>query len=416
MNEDSADDLHVLVVNDYCYVQGGASRVAVDEAVGLARAGVNVTFVGAVGPICAELESAGLKVINLNQAQLSGFRLIPGATIQALWNKTAFDAVGNLLESFDRKKTIVHLHGYTKALSASPVRAATDKGFHVVCTLHDFFSACPNGAFFNFPQNQLCHLKALSLSCLTTNCDKRHFTHKLYRVARSIAQRQLGHFPSAVDNFIALSAKSTELLRPYLPIDAKLFLLPNPIAMDRKAPVDVASNSRAIAIGRLDTEKGIKIFVDAARQSKIPITLVGEGPWRPYAEEYKECEVTGWLNRPAVVAAMEQARCLVFPSIWYETFGLVVEEAAARGIPAIVSDVSAAAERVTSGVTGWHVRSGDTRDLARCLKVIKDDDIVRKAGIAAYNRYWESPLTPARHTSGLVTIYRKILAADGVLG
>ena len=41
----------VVVLNDYCYVQGGASKVAIDEAVGLARAGAEVIFVGAVEPV-----------------------------------------------------------------------------------------------------------------------------------------------------------------------------------------------------------------------------------------------------------------------------------------------------------------------------------------------------------------------------
>ena len=39
----------VVVLNDYCYVQGGASRVAIDEALGLASKGLAVSFVGGVG-------------------------------------------------------------------------------------------------------------------------------------------------------------------------------------------------------------------------------------------------------------------------------------------------------------------------------------------------------------------------------
>ena len=135
--------------------------------------------------------------------------------------------------------------------------------------------------------------------------------------------------------------------------------------------------------------------MDAARDTQFPIILIGEGPLRNYAEAYEGTCVTGWLSRPEIVAVMEQARCLVFPSLWYETFGLVVEEAAARGIPAIVSDISAPAERIIPGVTGWRVSAGDVVDLTRCLQSIKDDEVVRRAGIASYNRYWENPMTPA---------------------
>ena len=41
-----------VVLNDFCHVQGGASRVAIDEAVALHAAGMEVTFLGAVGPVC----------------------------------------------------------------------------------------------------------------------------------------------------------------------------------------------------------------------------------------------------------------------------------------------------------------------------------------------------------------------------
>ena len=53
----------VVVLNDFCHVQGGASRVAIDEAVALKSAGLNVTFLGAVGPIAPELSAADIRTI-----------------------------------------------------------------------------------------------------------------------------------------------------------------------------------------------------------------------------------------------------------------------------------------------------------------------------------------------------------------
>jgi glycosyltransferase involved in cell wall biosynthesis len=111
-----------------------------------------------------------------------------------------------------------------------------------------------------------------------------------------------------------------------------------------------------------------------------------------------------------VLAQLEYARCLIFPSLWYETFGLVVEEAAARGIPCIVSDISAASERVIHGITGWRVRTGDIEELARALDAIKDDGVVSAAGVAAFERYWQKPFSLTRHTADLTEIYRDVLS------
>jgi glycosyltransferase involved in cell wall biosynthesis len=120
--------------------------------------------------------------------------------------------------------------------------------------------------------------------------------------------------------------------------------------------------------------------------------------------------VTGWLSTTGVREVLERARCLLFPSLWYETYGLVVDEAAARGIPAIVSEISAPADRVENGISGWVFRSGDLESLQRCILQIRDDAVVRAAGAASYRRYWANPLEPRRHALGLLAIYDEVIA------
>ncbi len=405
-----ADVRTVVVLNDYCHVQGGASRVAVDEAVALAHQGVEVIFLGAVGPVCDELKNAPLRTVCLGQPELLNVGKNPGVMLQGLWNAKAGQAMAQILQPLNPATTVVHLHGYTKALTTSPVRAATDKGFAVVCTLHDFYTACPNGAFFDFQQRCACPKRGLSLACVTTNCDKRQFVHKAYRVVRSVAQRTLGHLPSAVKHYITLSENSRRLLQPYLPADASYYPLENINEVPQRPPVAVAANQKIMAVGRLDIEKGVETLIEAARQAEVQVTFVGDGPLRPLVEAAPHCRVTGWVDAAQVMQELEQARCLVFASLWYETYGLVVTEAAARGIPAIVSTISAASERITDGVEGWHVAAGDVAGLAAALRKLKDDTAVQQAGAAAYRRFWANPPTRASHVAGLFATYERILS------
>jgi glycosyltransferase involved in cell wall biosynthesis len=224
-------------------------------------------------------------------------------------------------------------------------------------------------------------------------------------------QRQFGHLPRDVYDYIALSDQSKELLRPYLPRDAQIYSVANPIEVEKAAPVDVARNRTLVAVGRLDIEKGIEILLEAARRSGTRLTLIGDGPLRHVAEASGVCRVTGWLSRDAVFAELRLARCLVFPSIWYETYGLAVAEAAALGIPAIVSDICAAAERVENGMTGWHARAGDVSDMIRCLDIVNEDDAVAAAGKAAYAKFWSRPPTRDQHVADLTAVYRAMLNA-----
>lgn len=401
----------VVVLNDFCHAQGGASRVAISEALALQASGVQVHFVGAVGPVCQELRDSAVRVVCLEQAALADAKSDPRAALAAMWNQTAYRTVRTILASLERRRTIVHLHGYTKALSTSPLTAASRAGFPTICTLHDFFAACPNGAFFNYQQQAPCTLRGLSAACLVTGCDKRHALHKAYRVVRGAVQRHIARFPSGVGHYIVLSRRSATLLRPYLPAGAQLHPLTNIIDVPRQPPVDPGANRKLMVIGRLDEEKGVRLSALAAAAAGMPIVFVGDGPHRGLVET-AGAHVTGWLPASEVQRELATARCLVFPSLWYETFGLVVAEAAARGIPAIVSDISAPADRITDGRDGWRFRAGNFDALRQRMLLTRDDATVRAAGAAAYQAYWAAPADPVSHANALLSIYAGVLSAD----
>lgn len=405
----------VIVVNDFLHVQGGASRVAIDEAIALARAGVDVTFFGANGPASPDLVGSGARLVDLGQPELLDAGKSPRVLLQGLWNGAAYRAMADLLADRDPARTVVHLHGYTKSLTPAPGKAAADLGFPVVCTLHDFFSACPNGAFFDYTENRPCERRALSLDCALAQCDKRGRAHKVYRVVRGHAQLHVARFPRTVQNYIALSRRSSEILKPYLPANASVFPLENIIDVARRPKVDVAANAAIVAVGRLDREKGVETLLAASQAAGITIRFVGDGPLRPLVDAAPNAEATGWLSPAEVVAELDRARTLVFPSLWYETFGLVVSEAAARGVPAIVSDVSAAAERVVAGRTGWIVEAGSVERLAAALSETADDAKVGAFGAAAYDGFWRDPPDRERHVRELLAIYEGVLArATGI--
>src|SRR5690606_28881120 len=75
----------------------------------------------------------------------------------------------------------------------------------------------------------------------------------------------------------------------------------------------------------------------------------------------------GFKNQSELPACYAAADALVLPSA-QETWGLVVNEAMACGIPAIVSDsCGCAADLIEPGVTGYCFPTGDVAALGRCL-------------------------------------------------
>ena len=400
---------HVVFLNDHCHVQGGASRIAIDEAVAVAELGVDVTFLGATGPIGAELAGSRVRTICLEQPELASAATNPAVILQGLWNATAARRMRTLLAGLDPARTVVHVHGFTKSLTTSPLRAAVRAGFPVVVTLHDFFSSCPNGNLYNYVTELPCPLRPMSLRCVSTNCDKRRYADKLYRVGRSALQRWPGLLPSGVRHYIGLSRHSVELMSPYLAPDAQIHRLENIIDLVAQQPVEIRKDGALVFVGRLDPEKGVAMLLEAADRVGESVVFVGEGPLRGAVEARGRHRVTGWQSAQQVQGELDGARCLLFPSQWYETYGLVVSEAAARGVPSIVSDVSAPAERISNGVSGFVFKSGDVAALARCLAATADHVELARLGRNAYDAYWSAPPDRANHTARLLKIYAAVL-------
>jgi glycosyltransferase involved in cell wall biosynthesis len=203
-----------------------------------------------------------------------------------------------------------------------------------------------------------------------------------------------------------VSPLSKEVMQPFLPPESKIYDISNPIDVIQAPPVDVARNDYFVMVGRLSASKGPILLADAARVSQTRIRFIGDGELRQQLEsEYPEAEVTGWLSQTEVQKYLSQARALVFASRWYEAQGLVILEAAGRGIPTVVADVCAGRDSISNGVTGLLFRGGDMSDLANKISSLKDDTKVSQLGRAAYDRYWKNPTTLEKHVDQLEACY-----------
>lgn len=81
--------------------------------------------------------------------------------------------------------------------------------------------------------------------------------------------------------------------------------------------------------------------------------------------------ITGFLNQTEIPLALAAADCLVLPSDYGETWGLVVNEALAAGLPVIVSDHCGCAENLAAPLGPAHVfPCGDVTALTHSLQTV----------------------------------------------
>lgn len=404
--------LTIVICSDFGAITGGQAKVAIESAIGLKKQGHRVVFFAATGPADTSLAEAGVEVHCLGQYDLIGNPSRLGASLQGIWNRPAAAALDALLAEMPRETTIVHVHGWAKALSPLIAKPIAKSGLPAVFTLHEYFLFCPNGGFYNYQKSEVCKLTPLSPQCLLTHCDARNYPRKLWRSARLFYAQNIVHLVDLFSDFITISDFQRKIVEPYIPVGARLHRLSNPVKVEDLGPKPDPTAGDIIFVGRLSPEKGAFLFAEAARKIGIAPVFVGDGPIAAeLAARFPEAQILGWQPQEKVRAIMRAARALVFPSLWYEGQPLTVLEAKALGLPIVVSDACAGRDEVENGVTGLWFKSGDVDDLARALAALCDDARATAMSHAAYRAYWAEPRTLERHVDGLVAIYQGMLDA-----
>lgn len=337
---------NVVVINDFNYIEGGASKVAIKTAEFLKEKVENVYYFCAVSKEQDKID--GVKYVTTNQTEALKTKNKLIGMINGIYNFKAKRELKKLLKTLDVNETVIHIHGWTKALSSSVFDIAFSMGFKVILTTHDYFTACPNGGYFNYKENRICKLKPQSLRCVKCNCDSRNYFFKIYRLVRQFVQNQIVQVNKKIEYVIGISDKNIEVLKTTLNKDVKIRKILNPIDIDKTDErVEVENNDAYLFIGRAAKEKGIDIFCKNISNLNLHGIVVGDGPeLNRLKEEYKNIEFVGWKNKTEIREYLTKARMFIFPSLWYEGAPLTPLEVMSYGIPCIVSNCSAATEYI----------------------------------------------------------------------
>ncbi len=396
----------VVIISDFSTVRGGASQLAVSQAALLSARGVLVTFFS--GDATHDLPKG------VSQVAVGGQRLLEGGRVSAalagLWNRASSTLLADWIAQNDTAATIYHLHGYHQTLSPSvlaPLRRVRSRS---VMHAHDYFLACPNGAFFDFRSGQTCERAPLSSACVMRNCDKRNYGHKLWRVARqtvqNTARRQLAPEVTTILLHDAMQARLFARRSP-----GGIRVIPNPAQAFLASPVAAERNSDLIYVGDIHSYKGVRLLACAGRQAGVQIRFVGDGQDKEaLARDYPEHRFDGWQDRAGLCRIMADARILVAPTLGPEPYGLAPAEALMSGIPVLISDSMLLAGDIDTGGMGLRFAAGDRDDLARALVTLAHDDgLVARLSRSARSHARDLSLSDETWCDALLGLYGDIL-------
>src|SRR5438270_4995673 len=157
---------------------------------------------------------------------------------------------------------------------------------------------------------------------------------------------------------------------------------------------------RLLYVGRISREKDLDLLAAAYRRLRdegLPIQLfvVGDGPYsEALAKSLPEAFFTGYLRGSELATAYASADVFVFPSTT-DTFGNVMLEAHACGLPVVVSDSGGPKELVADKASGLITRSHDVQDLACAIRALVTNRAMRErmgkfARNSVVDRSWPS--------------------------
>lgn len=396
---------NIIIINDTAYVNGGAAKVAITSALRLSQRGYRVIFFTAKEPICEELRLSDVEVVCTYQYDILSDPNRFRAMEQGIWNCKSRKMLKHILAHLSPAETIIHVHGWIKALSVSIFKAISQTNIPVFYTLHDFFLYCPNGGLYDYKKQQICHRKPMGISCMFCNCDSRNYPQKMWRVIRqSVCKYVLRDFIKDM-HFISISDLTEQIFKREYGCNFKVTRINNPV----ETPMSIAFNDKCrdsyLFMARLSPEKGLDLFCQAITQLDLKGIVLGTGElYEDYKKKYPNIEFVGWVDGKQKLPYLQRTKCLIFPSKWYECAPLTTIEVMSYGIPCITPDKCAASELIQEGTNGFIFQIGNLNSLKDAIHKMEKSNLLYQR-IKIQNNMDISNYSEEKHIDRLISIY-----------
>lgn len=338
----------------------------------------------------------------------------------SVWNPGAARKLRKMIKEF--KPDIIQVYNWHFASGPVVIQTAKKLGVKVVVNIQNYRLLCPSAS--------LLHNGKL----FTDSIEKRSFPWKAirYRVYRNsffqtfwlalvVYFHKVAGTWKMVDQYIAPSYTVKKLFteyKSYTNIPKEKFLI-KPNFSIQTGILPHKRGKHFLFVGRLSEEKGIDFLLDTFKNSRYDLVIAGNGPLKSKVLEacahHSNIRFDGNLDKEKVKEAMSLCTALIFSSIWYEPFGLVITEALSNGCPLIASDIGSPTELVTEGVTGIHFKAGDIESLQSRLDYWQNMSETEKERysfncVLSYNELY----TPDKNREQLLSIYHSLLNDNSV--
>lgn len=254
------------------------------------------------------------------------------------------------------KINIVHVHNFFPILTPYIFVGAKKAGAKIVQTLHNFRWWCASGLLYRqgIGQCEKCVKKKVGWPAIKYRCYRGSRLQSLMNVL-AFAWYKTQSYSDLIDKYFVLTNVQKEKLKPLL-AESKMVVKPNLIIQPTKF-VAIADKKHYLFVGRLEEAKGFKLLLSIWRQLPLSFQLnvIGNPIDEDYAQTVKlpHVQFLGKLSHEETLEHMANAKYVLQPSLWFETFGLTIVEAMSVGTPVIGLNIGTRPELIQSGRNGF---------------------------------------------------------------
>jgi glycosyltransferase involved in cell wall biosynthesis len=361
-------------------LEGGTERNIRALAGGLAGRGHDVTVLAGTLEWSERLrrssqEVDGVRVVKIHRDDFHYERW------ERLYHPGVSRMVAELIE--ETRPDVMHVHHWLR-LTSDLVRLGASHRVPTLLTMHDFAVSCPR-LHRVLPDGSFCGVPVDEAACgPCTNLDESAGTHASLAMRKSDFANEL----RLASRVFALSRSHVDRLRAVLPGDV-VQIHEQPFRTNQSLRHSPAPTSpwpfRIMTLGQLSAHKGTHVVLEALQRTRhrgrIELHLHGAADSPDYDARLTKLSAGSHVVRHGHYEYAELERTpyhlAVLPSLSHETYGMVLDEVAMLGLPALVSDRGAYPERIGAG--GQAFRAGDAEDLAGKIDELIDSPDVLDA-------------------------------------
>lgn len=324
----------------------------------------------------------------------------------------ARDAVRDFRHELERlRPDVVHVGELYPMISPWILPCCRDLGIPVVMNTYDFRLSCPIAT--HYTRGAACHkcVGGREYWCVARNCRDNILESTAFAL-RNASARHFRLYLDNVDLFLAPSASTREDFIRFTGVEPeRVDVHPCVVPVPETGVDDPAAGTYVGFAGRFVPEKGVEVLIQACRKAGLPLALAGNADNHPAVTPADDVEFVMASGAQQLAPFYRNARIMVVPSLWPETFGMVTAEAMSHGITTVVSRIGALPDTLGRQFPDLQVEPGDVDALAERLTTLwHDAERLRQCGRELRARVIDNFSAPV-HARRLTDFYQRVIDA-----